>query len=294
MLRPSRGGGRFAFWRRRPDGYKRQKRLNLPMARDSEKTSDPRRPRVHNLSDSYWRVSTRPLHVLVFLLPLIVLYELGSAFFLSDNGRGLSETIGARKTLVDFFEAFGAATLYLPGVALIVVLFIWHLLERDSWRIRLGVLVGMAAEAVLWTLPLLVCGLLLAQAGRAHAASVSGDPLASLPWQARMTLSIGAGLYEELLFRLILIALVHFVLVDLARMRNSLGGIIAAAVSAVAFAVYHDVSLPSGGIDWRLAGFFALAGLYFATLFVVRGFGIVVAVHALYDIVVLVVVGGGK
>jgi hypothetical protein len=49
--------------------------------------------------------------------------------------------------------------------------------------------------------------------------------------------------------------------------------------------------MAGGGIDWRLLAFYCAAGLYFATLFVTRGFGIVVAVHALYDIVVLVVVG---
>ena len=91
----------------------------------------------------------------------------------------------------------------------------------------------------------------------------------------------------------ILIALVHFLLVDLARLRSTTGGLIAVLVSAVAFAMYHDVNLPGGGLDWRLAGFYSVAGLYFAMLFVVRGFGVVVAVHALYDIIVLVVVGSG-
>lgn len=259
------------------------------MARERDNTAEAKRTRVG--ADTYWLLSTRPLHVLVFLAPLVALYELGSVFFLADDKSGLSETIGARKILVDFFDAFGAATLYLPGVALVVVLMVWHLLERDRWAVRAGVLVGMAAESVLWTAPLLVLGLLLAQSGKAHAAATSLDPLAALPWQGRLTLSIGAGLYEELLFRLILIALVHFVLVDLARLRNTVGGVVAVLVSAVAFALYHDVSAAGGGIDLKLAGFYAVAGLYFALLFVLRGFGIVVAVHALYDVVVLVVVG---
>ncbi len=243
--------------------------------------------------NGYARLSTRPLHVLVFLLPLIAVYEIGSALFLADHRHGQVETIKAQKLLYDFMQAFGSASLYLPGIALIVVLLTWHILERDRWQIRPGVLVGMFAESFLWTLPLLVFGVML-QSGegpRAAMADVAASPLTQLGWQAKITLSIGAGLYEELLFRLILIAAVHFVLVDLMKFRHVTGGIVAACVSAAAFAFYHDLSLPTGGIDTKLAVFCAVAGLYFATIFVLRGFGIVVAVHAIYDIFVLVPVG---
>ena len=43
-----------------------------------------------------------------------------------------------------------------------------------------------------------------------------------------------------------------------------------------------------------LATFYVLSGLYFAALFIVRGFGIVVAVHALYDIVALTMMSGNR
>ena len=88
-----------------------------------------------------------------------------------------------------------------------------------------------------------------------------------------MTLAVGAGLYEELLFRLVLIAGLHLLLVDVARMKNVPGSMVAAAMSAGAFAWYHDVpGLPMG---LPLATFYVLSGLYFAGLFIVRGFGIV-------------------
>ncbi len=244
----------------------------------------------------YARLSTRPLHVLVFLLPLIVVYEIGSALYLADSGHGLVETIAAHKTLARFFEAFGSATWFLPGIALVVVLVTWHVLERDRWHVQPGVLAGMLIESFLWTLPLLVFGVLLKSGDAARPAmdvtSGAGGPLAQLGWQAKITLSIGAGLYEELLFRLILIAAAHFVLVDLLRLRNVTGGILAAVISAAAFTLYHDLSGPGGGVDLQLAFFYAAAGLYFASVFVLRGFGIVVAVHAIYDVVVLVLVGG--
>lgn len=243
----------------------------------------------------YLRLSTRPLHVLCFLAPLIVLYEVGTVLYLTDRGRGVVETVSAQSILARFFEVFGVASLYLPGIALGTVLLLWHLLERDRWRVQPGVLAGMLCESLLWTVPLLVLGLLM-QGGRSGgqpgpaAAMALPAALEAHSAGARVTLSVGAGLYEELLFRLIIIAGLHLVLVDVAGLRNGPGYLIAAVVSAIAFAMYHDVTPPGGPTNYPLAMFYGVAGLYFAGLFVLRGFGIVVMVHTLYDVLVLVVI----
>lgn len=248
----------------------------------------------------YARLSMRPLHVLCFLLPLIVLYEIGTFLYLTDRGRGVVETVSAQSILSRFFEVFGVASFYLPGIALATVLFIWHLLERDRWRIHLSILAGMFCESLVWTVPLLVLGLLiLPTRNAAPAPAMHLEPLLApggggfdqLSAAAKVTLSVGAGLYEELLFRLIIIAGLHFLLVDLARMKNTAGYLVAAVASSLAFAAYHDIAGPGGGLNVPLAAFYFLAGLYFAGLFVIRGFGIVVMVHTLYDVLVLVVIG---
>jgi hypothetical protein len=254
------------------------------------------------LREDYFHLSTRPLHVLAFLAPLVVFYEIGSALYLTDPGLGVVETIRAQSILRGFFEAFDIAGLFLPGVALVTVLVIWHILLKDRWQIRLPVLAGMVVESAMWTLPLVVfsvilqrsifpsvglAGLQAAAAGGGASGGAGGD-LMALSWQARLTISIGAGLYEELLFRMIVIAAVHLVLVDLAGVREMIGRAVAVGVSALAFALYHDIAAPGGGIDIGRFVFFLIAGLYFGGLFAVRGFGIVVAVHALYDALVLV------
>ncbi len=237
----------------------------------------------------YAALSAKPLHVLVFLIPFMVLYEVGSIYYLQQPSRGVVETIGARSFLAGFFDAFGAASLHIPPIALSVVLIIWHLLERDSWRVRGWVLLGMAVESILWTLPLLVFGLLFPFT---RAAMGVGDPtsLTELSWQARLTLSAGAGVYEELLFRLVLISAVHFVIVDLMQGTEWVGKTMAIIVSAVCFALYHNVVHPGGGVDLPLVIYYTIAGLYFAGLFIFRGFGMCVAAHALLDAIVLVVI----
>lgn len=243
----------------------------------------------------YFATAQRPLHILVFLLPLLIAYELGAILYLTGSG-GHPTTIAAWGMLARFFEMFGAFGFHLPAALLVTVLLVWHLLQRDPWRLRPAVLVGMAMEACLWTVPLTILLIVLQSAvgGGAGAAlqapvqAQAAGTLHELPWQAKLTISAGAGLYEELLFRMIAIAAVHALLVDIMRLSDWAGGAIAVAVSAGAFALYH---VQAGGPEVGLAGLvpYFVAGLYFGGLYLGRGFGLVVAVHFLYDVVALLV-----
>lgn len=262
-------------------------------------------------SDSYWRLSTQPLHILVFLLPLIVVYEIGSLVYLHDTTTGVMHTVGAKNLLSRFFDVFGATSLHLPAITLVVVLLLWHVLTRERWRIQPGVLVGMLMEATVLVLPLLVLGLIVyRKIDESHLAAVSPaalgtdgqrlmtptEALRQFSWQSRLTLSIGAGLYEELVFRLLLITALHLVLADILRLSRGVAAVVACVASAVAFAFYHDVSYAGlrGAADLRKLIFLTIAGVYFGVVFLLRGFGIVVAAHALYDVVVLVVIGSER
>lgn len=253
------------------------------------------------MQDGYWANSSRPLPVLVFLLPLVLLYELGSALYLTNAEAGTRKTIEAQKLLGDFFQTMGVAGLFVPGIALVTVLLVWHIMSRDAWRVRGATLLGMLAESIAWTIPLLVLSAAYRRVGAfagalpeyalaqaAGAANGAGADLLAESWQARLTISIGAGLYEEMLFRLVGIALVHFVMRDLLGAKNWLACTVAVLGTAIAFAVYHDPRLATGGPDWYRLGFITLAGAYLGNVYVLRGFGIVVGTHALYDAMVLV------
>ncbi len=243
----------------------------------------------------YWALSMRPLHMLAFLAPLVVFYEIGSILHLTTSEAGERQTILAERLLGEFFELFGAVGLMLPGAALLTVLLIWHILLGDRWRIRPGVLGGMTLESLAWTMPLLVLAAIHSNAAE-HVAAAAPDPaagLASLQWQARLTIAIGAGLYEEMLFRLVLIALLHTVFADLLRLGQGAAAALAVAGAAVAFGLYHNTTLPSGATDWPKLLFLTAAGGYLGAVYILRGFGIVAGTHAMYDIMVLVLLPSG-
>lgn len=250
------------------------------------------KPASTDSARGYFTLSTRPLHVLVFLLPLIVLYEAGTMIFLTDRARGVVETIRAHSILLGFFQEAGVVGPFLPGLALITVLLVWQSIRRDPWRVSPGVLLGMAGECLVWTAPLFVLGGLIYRAiggGSVAAAALAASDLHDMSWPARMTIAVGAGLYEELLFRMIGIAAVHFLVVDLLRRTDDTGRWVAVTVTAVAFALYHEIATRAG-IDWPLLALFTGAGIYLGWLFLKRGLGIVVGVHALYDALILVVI----
>ncbi len=232
----------------------------------------------------YWHTAKRPLQILVFLLPLIVAYEICLALILRLD-------VEAHRWLQQSFAQLGVAPtggLFLGGIAIIVVLIVWHLLIKDQWRVDPVVLVLMGVESLFLAVPLLVISHVITNNSAPAAAPVAAQ-FAQLDIWSKMAISVGAGLYEEMAFRMILIAVVHTLLVDLGKADSRLGAAIAIVVSSAAFTWYHDLADVDGGISGRKVLFYFLAGMYFGGVFILRGFGIVVGVHALYDIAAVVI-----
>jgi hypothetical protein len=239
----------------------------------------------------YWVASRQPLSILAFLLPLVIAYEIGLALVLRSEQGVL--TIRAHETLLDFFRIFGLSAhggLFLGGAAIVVVLLVWQLLTREPWQVEPATLAMMATESLALTLPLVGVGLVI----RAPEAAAAAPDLATMSLGARLAISVGAGLYEELLFRMTLIAVTHTLLVDVARLPGRTGAAVAILVSAAAFTWYHPLTDAAGAFSIGRAGFFFLAGLYFGLVYVVRGFGIVVGTHVLYDVIVVSMLGSGS
>jgi len=248
------------------------------MARANAPRPDSTEPAV---AVGYWSLSKRPLHILAFLLPLVVAYELSLALLLTLD-------IEAHRRLQEFFEHLGVAPtggLYVGGLVIVTVLLVWHMLEGQAWRLEPTVVPLMALESLVLAAPLVVLSQVISMPSGAAAASAPA--LVDLDVWSRMAVGVGAGLYEELAFRMLLIAVIHTLLVDLSGASHRLGAMIAVVVSAVAFAWYHDLRGAGGQLSGQRLVFYFLAGLYLGAVYVFRGFGVVVGVHTLYDIIVL-------
>jgi membrane protease YdiL (CAAX protease family) len=112
---------------------------------------------------------------------------------------------------------------------------------------------------------------------------------------ANIVTGIGAGIYEELVFRLILICLLMLLFQDVLRLTHKNSIILSVLISATLFSVHHHIDLLSGqpnandpfnSIEFA---FRTIAGIYFAVLFAFRGFGITAGTHAFYDIIATII-----
>jgi membrane protease YdiL (CAAX protease family) len=244
-------------------------------------------------SPAYYDLTQRPLQVLLFLLPLIVLYELGVFFFVRGD-------IEARAMLKGFFQhvGIGQAGYYLPGIVVIVLLLTMHFVQREPWKVYPRLLPMMGLESLVLALPILLFAIVFLRQPAAGAMMIDLVPLnvtgASGPnWQSMLVYSVGAGIYEELLFRVIGIALIHALCIDLLALPKHVGELTAIGVTALLFAFYHFMPFRDGvfssmfTVHIRKTIFYLLAGVYLACIYVYRGFGIVAGAHAVYDVMVV-------
>jgi membrane protease YdiL (CAAX protease family) len=98
---------------------------------------------------------------------------------------------------------------------------------------------------------------------------------------------MGAGIYEETLFRLCLFSVIRLLFV-LGDFPEGWSSVLAALLSSLAFAAAHQVGL--GHVNVSIFLYRSVAGIYFAWLYRQRGFGVAVGAHVGFDILVGLVI----
>jgi len=233
----------------------------------------------------YLRRSRAPRYSLVLALPLLLLYEGFSAALTGSGTEGVRN--GADVLLKTLFLSLGGREgLYVFGAALLGggAWLVWRdrRAAREPWegRVLAWMLLESAAYAAVFGV---VVGWLTALVLRGpHVLSVGGAAALDLPTQ--LVISLGAGLYEELVFRVLLVgALVRLFTLILPGGRL-VATALAVAVGALAFSSFHYVGPMGDTFAVPSFAFRAIAGVAFSVLYVVRGFGITAWTHALYDL----------
>jgi hypothetical protein len=278
------------------------------------------------VQDSYFERTSRPIYAIVFLLPFIVFYELGTILINTDllkyywQGRVVAFSwLQEFLTYLGFGSKFGWIA---TPLAVVVILAALQLTSRKGWRFWLGDILPMAVECILLAIPLIVLSMFLSSSSQRQSdidqftnsamriqtdaalrcSSVASDGLPATAesggdngkWQgllANVVTGIGAGIYEELIFRLILIIVLMVLFQDILQVGHKTSIILSVLISAALFSAYHHIVylegqfVQSSPFNWLEFGFRTIAGIYFAVLFAIRGFGITAGAHAFYDII---------
>ncbi|MGD0078886.1 MAG: CPBP family glutamic-type intramembrane protease [Sedimentisphaerales bacterium] len=253
--------------------------------------------------DSYLERTSRPVYAIVFLLPFIIFYELGTIFINTDVLSQTEIRVVAFVWLQELLRylGFGGKFLWaMPALVVIVILLAYQLVSGKRWWVSFTDIIPMTLECILLAIPLIVLSLFL------HSSSVASNSssqyvsaasrLAAVTQPAPSLLAdivtgIGAGIYEELLFRLILICVLLLLFQDCFGLGKNNSIVLAVLVSAALFGAHHHLDFLTGRpnqadfFDWPKFIFRTMAGVYFAALFAIRGFGITAGTHAFYDII---------
>ncbi len=236
---------------------------------------------------SYWSATRRPLPCLAFVAPLLLSYELGVLWLGGASAESLRT--GADAWMRRGLTTLGLTDHWLLPLALVTALLAWQAVDRRAWRFSPGTLAGMAVESVVLAIALIGLSRLV-DLGFHHLEHRSAPPLATGgpgpdPLAAALIGFLGAGVYEEALFRLSLIPL-FFGTLRLLQTPTVLASSLAVTASSLLFAVAHHAGTPGEAFTWFAFIFRWLAGISFAWVFVVRGFGIAVGTHCAYDVLV--------
>lgn len=233
---------------------------------------------------TYFSLSRSPRYSILFALPLLLGYQ-ALAALLAQPGKGELRN-GADALLTAAFTAvagrYGSlicmAAITLLGVGLVV-----RDMRQSRAGVTLGVFIGMLAEAIALAAAFgFVIGLTTAKLlGSLHALSLA--PIQHTSWATRLMLSLGAGLYEELFFRVLLVGGLAAGARIVLGFGQRAAGVFAVIIGAVIFSAFHYIGPYGDPLQLQSFVFRMLSGVAFSGLYLLRGFGITAWTHALYD-----------
>lgn len=222
----------------------------------------------------YYEATRQPLYCLLLLFPLVAIYEFGTLMLRPVTLPG--QQLVAQSAIQRLLGWFGASGSWLPAAVLLATLLGLHIASRRNWHIKLWVLPTMVLESVVLTLPLFVVVKLFLVAGG------GGSDI-----RARIILAIGAGIYEELVFRMFAIGAIVYLLDVGLKARQHVSLSVAIGISALLFAACHFSPVGSNAPSWPQAIALCVAGVYLGLVYVGRGLGVAAGCHAAFNLITL-------
>jgi len=238
-------------------------------------------------STGYLAESRRLSTGFLFALPLLLLYELGMLWTGSEIANGAGVLL---RLLVHLATPPGYAMAAFNGLVLIAILVaIARTHDRGVSLWRPGLYTAMVLESAVYAVALLFLMGWLPTVIRPVASAVfstQADGSRAADLVLEILLSLGAGVYEEIFFRLFLLSGLAAILERL-RMNAGMARWIGLLLSSLLFSLFHHVG--SLGDPWDL-GVVILrtsGGVFLGLLYLWRGIGIAIWAHALYDVIMV-------
>jgi len=190
---------------------------------------------------------------------------------------------GADVLFRQFFAMFNVYGFYFVGFIVMLAMFVsYYFFSRAPEpysRFRPAVFVFMIIESGLYALMMYI---LVQKIGQYYL--INGQAASKL---SMIALALGAGVYEEFIFRVVMTGGLLFFLKDLVRLQPITATVIAVLVSSAVFAFFHYLGPMGEVFDWTSFTIRLAAGIFLALVFALRGYGITAYTHTIYDFLVI-------
>jgi len=223
----------------------------------------------------YFRKSSSPLYSFIITLPIFLTYELGIFWMRNIEFNYIQN--GADVLIEQAILRLGFDVIYVSSIIFLFVLLIIIYYQKhhfNSLSISRPYLGAMFLESIVYA------SILFFLMGNLYLMDVSTNDL-----YCNIILSLGAGIYEELIFRVLLIYVFYQSIKFLFRLGKFSTNFYAIILSAILFSSFHFIGAESFNQEAFAVRF--IAGIFLAFLYVQRGFGITAITHSFYDIFVI-------
>lgn len=238
--------------------------------------------KVQSSIAKYFRDTNSLLYSYLVSLPLLLLYELLITISQPTTGTIVRVSVDVWiKTLFSYFSNnVISVTLIVVAVLGLVILYV----ERKQLRtLKLTYFFYMLAEAVIYALML---ALLLGSIITLLFNIVPPNNIQTLSTLQKLALSLGAGLYEELFFRVLLVSVLLAVFKKFTQKNRA--SLLSIIVAALLFSAVHYIGPLGDNFTASSFLFRFLFGVALNILYLKRGFGIAAWTHAFYDTMVII------
>ncbi|HIC82831.1 MAG TPA: CPBP family intramembrane metalloprotease [Candidatus Marinimicrobia bacterium] len=223
----------------------------------------------------YFRKSSSPLYSFIITLPIFLIYELGIFWMRNIEFNYIQN--GADVLIEQIILKLGFDVIYVSSIIFLFILLIIIYYQKRHFN---SLSISRPYLGVMFLESMVYASILFFLMGNLYLMDVSTNDI-----YCNMILSLGAGIYEELIFRVLLIYISYQSIKFLFRLGKFSANFYAVILSAILFSLFHFIGAESFNQEAFAVRF--IAGIFLASLYVQRGFGITAITHSFYDIFVI-------
>lgn len=228
----------------------------------------------------YAHLVRKPINQLVIIAPLLLLFHVGSVFY--------GNRLLMPRYIAIALEWFDINWPGVVGIVIIFTLLCQQITSKTRWHVNFGTIFRELLESAAWSLPLVAASWLTSLAYGEILPEVESKKAQLC---REILEAVGAGVYEEFVFRLLLIGLILLFFVDIAGLNKLKVSIIAIIFSAVFFSAAHFNEQQLTHLNTpRMcrAAFLVVAGTLWGVLAVWRGYAMAACSHIWWNLLVII------